>query len=100
MTGFQSRLAVILIPIISLYAGHEVRADDVQNFTIAPTAPPTPALKFKLMFDSTELQPGNAAVYYMQAMMFGNDNLYKEVQEAMDAVQGGNDAAFKRIMSS
>jgi hypothetical protein len=73
-------------------------ADEVQEFVITPSAPPTPALKFKLLFDNTQRQPGNAAVYYEQAMIFNDDKLSEQVEKATDELQRGNERGFKAIM--
>ena len=40
---------------------------DKQLFTISPSAPPIPALKYSLLVDPADQQPGNAAVYYRHA---------------------------------
>jgi hypothetical protein len=94
------RKAILVLFITATAVSGECTADEVQDFVITPSAPPTPALKYKLLFDSTQRQPGNAAVYYEQAMEFSDEKLYDQVEKATDELQRGDERDFMSIMGS
>ena len=100
MNNRHLQLLAVLISLISLWPVPPAKAADNREFLITTTAPPTPALKFKLMFAVNERQPGNAALFYMQATMFINDNVDKDVDKATNARDSRDDPTFKKIMAS
>lgn len=63
---------------------------DVIELTLHPAAEPVPALKYKLLPDEFEMKEGNAAVYYLKALGFLEQNsarrrLYEIEQQGVDA---------------
>src|SRR3954447_18381875 len=78
-----------IIPILSLIlcaaasAQTSKPAADERTFELAAVAPPTPALKYELLFDTLlDRRPGNAAILYMQAVLLmgpdAKENLVKQ----------------------
>lgn len=62
---------------------------DVIELTLHPAAEPVPSLKYKLVPDEFELKEGNAAVYYLKALGFLEQNnarrqLYELEQKGVD----------------
>ena len=68
---------------------------DKKTFEITPTAPPTPALKYQLLFDNyTARRPGNAAIF-ITALMFQSDAVNGEIDATLEAYNKGNDDAIR-----
>src|SRR5215216_167381 len=70
---------------------------DVREFTINPVAPPTPALKYSLLFAPVDRTPGNAAIAYMQAAMLIKPEADQLQDRCMDARSAGNEATFHEL---
>jgi hypothetical protein len=67
---------------------------DILSFDIHPVAPPTPALKYRLLFDPVDRFHGNAALTYMQATMFIEPEQDKLRETCIDDLTNKNDKAF------
>jgi hypothetical protein len=100
MTKMRS-LRFLVVAAITLCLARKGPADETESFTLTAEAPSAPALKYELLFEAKDREPGNAAVFYMQAMLFGNPDLYnKEMAKAEDAEQRNEDVEFKKVMNS
>src|SRR5688572_9891910 len=59
---------------------------ELRSFEIAPVAPPTPALKYQLLFDdSADRRPGNAAILYLQAALLLGAPTEEKSEQALEA---------------
>jgi|GEM_PF-5800136 len=58
---------------------------DIRTFDLTPTPPPSPALKYQLLFDPADRHPGNAALLYSQAELLFSADLSKLVSDTDDA---------------
>jgi hypothetical protein len=58
---------------------------DVRTFELVPVAPPTPVLKYELLYRWGDRRPGNAAIQYMTATELMNDAYIKKIDDAGDA---------------
>jgi hypothetical protein len=67
---------------------------DFRAFELSPTAPPTPALKYELLFDPLDRRPGNAALLYSQAESLLNADFTKLIDKAEDAYYAKDAAGF------
>lgn len=67
---------------------------DALTFDIHPIAPPTPALKYRLLFDPVDRFRGNAALTYMQATMLIAPEQDKLREAALDALERKDEKAF------
>jgi hypothetical protein len=69
---------------------------DKKSFDITPAAPPTPALKYQLMFDDAgDRIPGNAAILYLDSVLLLNAEKREQIHNAVEAY-----AADKKVFSS
>jgi hypothetical protein len=75
-------------------------APDVRSFELNPASPPTPALKYHLLFDSSDRYPGNAAIVYMQALLFLEADTPEKAQKALDAYEAKDLKTFDSLASS
>src|SRR3954452_11553507 len=72
----------------------------VRSFELNPAPPPTPALKYHLLFDSSDRYPGNAAIVYMQALLFLEADTPEKAQKALDAYEAKDLKTFDSLASS
>jgi hypothetical protein len=75
-------------------------APDVRSFELNPVAPPTPALKYQLLFDSSDRYPGNAAIVYMQAILFLRADTPEKAEKALDAYEAKDLKTFNSLADS
>ena len=70
------------------------------SFNLHPEPPPTPALLYQLQFDPAERRAGSGASTYLGASSLLTDDERRLVDEARDADDAGNVAAFDRAMAT
>ena len=59
---------------------------DERSFELTAVAPPTPALKYQLLYDDlVERRPGNAALLYLDAVLIMGNDAKEKAGEALDA---------------
>jgi len=63
----KQRLLVAAMMICFWLQAEARAAADKETFELTPAAPPTPVLKYHLLFDPVEQTPGNAAPLYLRA---------------------------------
>ena len=84
MKRILTTFAVLLI--VGRAAWGEGPTGDVRSFELTAVAPPQPALKYRLLFDSLpEQSPGNAALLYMQAILIMGNGPSEQADKAIDA---------------
>jgi hypothetical protein len=68
---------------------------DVRTFELTAVAPPTPSLKYQLLFDDLgERRPGNAAILYLQAALLLGPDAPEQANKALDAYEAKDMKAF------
>src|SRR5690349_16583054 len=73
-------------------------APDVRSFELTPVAPPTPALKYQLMFDDLgDRRPGNAALLYLDAVLLMGPDVKDKTQKALDAYNANDLKTFDAL---
>jgi len=75
----------------------------VLSFELTPVAPPTPALKYQLLFDDwLDRRPGNAAVLYLDSMLLAHANKAEgdKALKALDAYEAKDMATFDSLADS
>ena len=100
MVNMRSFRLALIGMLVAVFAAEVSFADETESFTIAPSAPPVAALKYKLLFGAVDRQPGNAAVYYLNAMLLETDERNKDLDKAEDALEHGDNARFQQVMAS
>ncbi len=71
---------------------------EVQAFEITPVAPPTPALKYQLLFQNTyDRHPGNAANLYLEAALLTTQKELDQANKALDKYSAGDIAGFNSM---
>lgn len=68
---------------------------DVRTFELHPVAPPVPALKYRFTYDPVDCYRGNAAIPYLQAMMFLSDKEDAALDKALDALRDKDEATLR-----
>ena len=59
---------------------------DERSFELTAVAPPTPALKYQLLYDDlVERRPGNAALLYLDAVLIMGNDAKEKAGEALNA---------------
>src|SRR4051794_32100270 len=59
---------------------------DKKAFELTPMAPPSPALKFQLMFDDAGSRlPGNAAILYLDSVLLLDADTREKIRNAYEA---------------
>src|SRR3954466_15142914 len=59
---------------------------EVRSFEVTPVAPPTPAMKYHLMFTFDQRLPGNAAMTYAGAVMLLRPDSNETADKALAAL--------------
>jgi hypothetical protein len=57
--------------------------EDRRTFELHPVAPPTPALKYQLLYEPALRRPGNAAIEYLQAASMLGPDIYEKLEKAI-----------------
>src|SRR6476619_1199105 len=81
-------IALGLLRTTALAADQAKSADltDKKSFDLTPAAPPTPALKYQLMFDDAgDRIPGNAAILYLDSVLLLNADTREQIRHAVEA---------------
>jgi hypothetical protein len=74
---------------------------DVATFELTPVAPPTPALKYQLLFDDTlDRRPGNAAILYFDSILLMGPGAKDKAAKALDAYDARDMAKFNSLADS
>jgi len=70
-------------------------------FELTPVAPPTPALKYQLLFDNAaDRKPGNAAILYLLSILLMGPETKQNAQQALEAYNSGDLDAFRSLADS
>jgi hypothetical protein len=85
--------ALILTTIATTALAQPAPRGDVRTFELHPVAPPTPALKYQLLFDPVDRIHGNAAIPFMQATMLIKPEIDALRDKAIDA-HGKDDVTY------
>src|SRR3954454_23803865 len=92
------------IPILSLIlcaaasAQTSKPAADERAFELSAVAPPTPALKYELLFDTLlDRRPGNAAILYMQAVLLMGPDAKEKSDKALQAYDAKDLRTFNEL---
>jgi hypothetical protein len=71
---------------------------EVQAFELTPVAPPTPALKYQLLFQNAyDRHPGNAANLYLEAALLTDEKETDQANTALDKYAAGDMAGFNSM---
>src|SRR5579872_4457770 len=74
---------------------------DVRKFELTAVAPPTPALKYQLLFDdSLDCLPGNAAILYFDSILLMGQDARDKAARAIDAYDAGDMSRFSSLADS
>jgi hypothetical protein len=67
----------------------------IESFQLTPVAPPTPAMKYHLLYHQDYQRiPGNAAPLYMDAMLMATPDDLKMAEKALDSYAAGDVTGF------
>ena len=81
----------------TMVKGQPAPSGDIQTFELRAVAPPVPALKYQLVFDSVDSTPGNAAMAYTQAALLLDKDAAADIDKAMHAGDADFDALAQLI---
>jgi hypothetical protein len=73
---------------------------EIRAFELTATAPPTPAMKYTLLFPFADRRPGNAAPLYADAVMLMGAGANETAQKALDAREAKDLKAFAKLADS
>ncbi|HEY4232320.1 MAG TPA: hypothetical protein VGM76_02755 [Lacipirellulaceae bacterium] len=74
---------------------------EVRSFELTPTAPPAPALKYRLLFDdAVDSRAGNAAILYLQAVLLMGADGQEKADQALKAYDEKDMARFNELADS
>jgi hypothetical protein len=74
---------------------------EVRAFELTAVAPPTPALKYQLLYDNlVERRSGNAAMLYLDAVLLMGADAKEKAGQALDARDAKNMAGFNQLADS
>src|SRR4051794_18794506 len=73
---------------------------EIRAFELTATAPPTPAMKYTLLFPFPDRRPGNAAPLYADAIMLMEPNANDTAQKALDAREAKDLKTFAKLADS
>lgn len=97
-------IAVLSLNLASVAQAVDKPADaqsEARSFELTAIAPPTPALKYQLLYDNLiERRPGNAAILYFDAILLMGADAKEKAEIAMDARQANNMVGFKTVADS
>lgn len=69
-----------------------------RSFEITPARPPTPALKYQLLFDDlADRRPGNAAILYLQTVLLMGPEAKDKGALALEAYEAHDMATFNKL---
>lgn len=73
-------------------------AADVRTFELTAVAPPTPALKYQLLFDDLgDRRPGNAAILYLDSILLMGPDTKDKAEKALDAYVARDNKTFDAL---
>src|SRR5262245_6676203 len=100
----MKRLALTMMCVLSVCARGAVAAEpatkpaapepEVRRFELTPVAPPTPALKYNLMFTYAERIPGNAAMAYADSVVVLAPDSNDTADKALKALDANDEKGF------
>jgi hypothetical protein len=103
----MTRLLLIPLLVLACWLTASARAADQQpksdtrTFELTPVAPPTPALKYQLLFDDLgDRRPGNAAILYLDSILLMGPEAKEQAQKALEAFEAKDGKAFASIADS
>ena len=71
---------------VSAEQGKSAEPADKKSFELTPVSPPSPALKYQLMFDDAGNRlPGNAAILYLDSVLLLGADTREKIQNAYEA---------------
>jgi len=74
---------------------------EVGKFELNPAAPPSPALKYQLVFeDSSDLRPGNGAILYLDSVLLMGPDAKDKATKALEAYDTRDMARFNSLADS
>jgi hypothetical protein len=74
---------------------------DVGTFELTPVAPPTPALKYQLLFDDAlDRRPGNAAILYFDSILLMGPDARDKAAKALEAYDSRDMPRFDSLADS
>ena len=74
---------------------------DVGTFELTPIAPPTPALKYQLLFDDAlDRRPGNAAILYFDSILLMGPDAKDKAANALEAYDSRDMTRFNSLADS
>ena len=81
-------------------AGHPTGTEE-RTFELTAVAPPTPLLKYQLLFDDLgERRPGNAAILYLQAVLLLGPDASEQANKALEAYAAKDMKTFAELADS
>lgn len=97
--------AAVLLAACSASRADWIKANGVQteqlDLEVTPAAPPTPAMKYQLLFENlADRRPGNAAITYLQATLLVGTDTPAKVDKALDAYEAKDFKAFDASVES
>jgi hypothetical protein len=89
--------ALLLHPPRAVAAGYS----DQYDFTLTPTPPPTPAMKYQLLYENfADRTAGNAAILYLQSTLLLDADTTDKVDKALDAYDAKDFNKFDTLVDS
>jgi len=97
----RSMLLIAMLGVCAAAGAQTTRPADVRTFELTPAAPPTPALKYQLLFDDIgERRPGNAALLYLDAILLMGPDTKDKALKALDAYEAKDMRTFESLADS
>ena len=97
MRGFLW-MTILLMGVCGAAKAQAAGPADVRTFELTPAPPPTPAMKYQLLFaDLSDRRPGNAAPLYMDAVLLMGPEAKQNAEKALKAYEGGDMTAFTTL---
>ncbi|MGA2585119.1 MAG: hypothetical protein ABSG31_17740 [Tepidisphaeraceae bacterium] len=90
-------LALWMLVCSGIANGQTAPSGDTQTFELDAIAPPTPALKYQLMFDPVDSTSGNAAMAYTQAVLLLDKDAATDIPAALQAGDDTFDALAQSV---
>jgi len=91
-------MAAILPALWATAMAQTASKPDVQAFEITPVAPPSPALKYQLLFQNAyDRHPGNAANLYLETALLTTQTEIDQADKALDKYSAGDIAGFNSM---
>ena len=101
MKRFVLTTALILSLCVTARSQTGASNPEVMNFELSPVAPPTPALKYQLLFDGAfDRLPGNAAPLYLDSVLLMGPDAADKADKALDAYNARNMTRFNSLADS